>query len=264
MDSFSNISEYYDNNPELVCGLFTCTCFNEEEKIGFLKELLGSIDNNSVLDLGCGNGGMYPYLKSLGCGDYLGIDLSENAIESLKLGYPNASCIKGDIQNSVEIAGANSWDIVVVCDVLEHCEDINKQLATCRRLLNPQGRLLISVPNYLNLTGLKKLYKEQFGFRKNSWAPFCSERPQFRETFMTSVRVRSALLKNNFRVMSEWGWDLVTALSFSSPYAENSLRGFWGNHGSLFGKLNRWFRKWLGPVATFLSLYYVVSAKLKE
>ena len=61
----------------------------ESQEVCF-NELIKSINiqtNDSIADIGCGFGDMYPYLKKY---DYTGIDLNSIAIEKCKSRFPSA------------------------------------------------------------------------------------------------------------------------------------------------------------------------------
>ncbi|MBD3322227.1 MAG: methyltransferase domain-containing protein [Chitinivibrionales bacterium] len=44
----------------------------------------------------------------------------------------------------------NSFDLVIMCEVIEHVENPDRVLREIRRILHPDGKLIISFPNYLN------------------------------------------------------------------------------------------------------------------
>lgn len=96
----------------------------------FLPE--GSV--GSVLDYGAGNS---PYRRFICCDRYVSADVTQN--------------LAGDIDylivpgEPLPIA-ADSFDLVLLLDVLEHVPDPTYVLAEIRRLLAPGGRLIISLP----------------------------------------------------------------------------------------------------------------------
>jgi 2-polyprenyl-3-methyl-5-hydroxy-6-metoxy-1,4-benzoquinol methylase len=261
MDIKYQIGTYYNNNQDLVTGLFSCGFLEENEKITLLTKLLGNLQGKSVLDLGCGKGGFVPLIEKMGCNNYLGIDLSTKALNIAKKKYPKYNFLHGDIHNATPKLKKTKWDIVLVCDVLEHSYNQNKLISNVNLLLKHKGFLLIVIPNYFNFMGVRKKIKEIRHYKTNTWAPFCNERPQLHENFTTSFQIRKLLQKNGFEITKQYGWDLLTALSFTSPYAENGLKGFWGRNGYQYGKLNRLFLNKMSSISAPLSMYYIVSAQ---
>lgn len=258
--SRQQVQEYYNSSQELVTGVFSCGFLSHRDKLCLLNSLLGTLTNQSVVDLGCGNGSIARLVQEMGCTKYLGIDLSDTALSSIS-GMPSEyNFIHGDIRDAEAIAGPGEWHVVLLCDVLEHVPDSNQQIAICKRLLKPGGRLLVVVPNYFNLMGIRKLFQERRNYERDSWAPFCCERPQLHETFMTSWKVRRSLSRNGFRVKSQCGWDIITACSWTPPYAKDDLKGFWKRHGRFYDTINKFAHRHLSWLSVF-SLYYIVSAE---
>lgn len=96
-----------------------------------------------VLNIGCGTGGMIPFMEEYG--RVSNVDTSEEAIRYCKLrGYEDAVKVDG-----IELPFGNEvFDVVVATDVLEHIKDEQAALAEWRRVLKPGGHLLITVPAY--------------------------------------------------------------------------------------------------------------------
>ncbi len=77
--------------------------------------ILGDIQDKSVLDLGCGRGDFYGFLKSKGIRvTYTGIDLNENFIEEARRAHPEASFMVRDIE---EEALEGEFDIALAIGV---------------------------------------------------------------------------------------------------------------------------------------------------
>jgi SAM-dependent methyltransferase len=114
-----------------------------------LWDLLGShVRPGTVLDVGCGAGGMVSWLLSRGF-DARGVDSSEKTIESAKAfleqqGH-DPSCVSAEPLQRL-IAGEVKYDNVLSMDCLEHIEDDHGAFATLVKLLAPGGRLIVTVP----------------------------------------------------------------------------------------------------------------------
>lgn len=115
------------------------TCRRRAEALGF-----GSADP-SLLDMGCGNGGLAGPAKAAGW-RYAGLDFVEAAIASARAAHPDCSWIAGDLRR---YADARRFDVVVMSDVLCHLTGVHavpEALSACRKALAPGGVLIIAEP----------------------------------------------------------------------------------------------------------------------
>jgi SAM-dependent methyltransferase len=105
------------------------------------------VENKTVLDAGCGCGYGSYHLARAGAASVLGIDVSEEAIEYSKEHYRHdgLSYEKRDVLNTGLVPA--SFDVVVSFEVFEHVADPEAFLDEMRRLLKPDGVLLLSTPN---------------------------------------------------------------------------------------------------------------------
>lgn len=259
-DFSQQLRVYYNENQDLVTGLFSCGFLNPGEKVALLNNLIRKNGGRSVLDLGCGKGGFVPLLKLLGYDNYTGIDLSSIALETANRNYPHCTFIHGDIHDTQNLLSNSDFDLILICDVLEHSHDPAKLISDANKLLKVGGIILIVVPNYLNFMGIRKKLKEISAYKPDTYAPFCNERPQLHENFTTSFQVMRLLRTNFFKLKKSFGWDLITAFSFRPPYAENNLKGFWARRGEKYGRWNRLFMNRMKFFSAFFSMYYIVSA----
>jgi 2-polyprenyl-3-methyl-5-hydroxy-6-metoxy-1,4-benzoquinol methylase len=95
-----------------------------------------------VLDLGCSQGLLAAPLAEKGV-QVVGVDVREPASVSLAL----ARYYQRDLEQPLEIPEGRVFDYVVCSDVIEHVIHRPELLASVRRYLKPDGRLLISTPN---------------------------------------------------------------------------------------------------------------------
>lgn len=102
----------------------------------------------SVLDVGCGSGGMVAWLLEHGY-DARGIDSSDKIIEAAHRYLAARRCDPSRVQKRpVEdvIARGEQVDNVISMDCLEHQPDDRAMFQNLVRLLRPGGRLLVTVP----------------------------------------------------------------------------------------------------------------------
>lgn len=107
-------------------------------KLNFIDTLRP--DGKSILDIGCGTGEFLLHAKNKGWQTY---------------GFEPSAQARGLAQNkgihlvsdTKDIKSA-SLDVITMWHVLEHVSDLDKQIKELRRLLKPDGVLLVAVPNY--------------------------------------------------------------------------------------------------------------------
>src|SRR5260370_39392094 len=101
-----------------------------------------------ILDVGCGTGTMLTHLAS--CGKAAGVDIDEEAI-----GF----CRERGLQDVRLGEAANlpfadgSFDLVTALDVVEHLDDDVGALVEMKRVLRPDGHILVTVPAHRFLWG---------------------------------------------------------------------------------------------------------------
>lgn len=112
-----------------------------------LKELQKIRQGGRLLDVGCGEGTFLKLAKRNGW-HISGTELSAYAVK-YATDVLGADIFCGEIED----AGypENSFDIVTMWHVLEHVRDPNQYLNEIRRVLRPDGLLVIAVPNVNNL-----------------------------------------------------------------------------------------------------------------
>ena len=94
----------------------------------------------SVLDVGCGGGILSEEFATLGC-RVTGIDPSAPSLETARKHAANESLAIDYRQASGESIpfDADSFDVVICCDVLEYVDNLEKTLREVARVLKPGG-----------------------------------------------------------------------------------------------------------------------------
>jgi 2-polyprenyl-6-hydroxyphenyl methylase / 3-demethylubiquinone-9 3-methyltransferase len=109
-----------------------------------LREWLGpDLTGRTVLDLGCGGGLLAAPLARAGA-RVIGIDLSQASLR-VALEHAEACFVRGDVLHAP--LRADSFDIVLLADVLEHVNSIGDALDEAARLLRPGGLLYVNTIN---------------------------------------------------------------------------------------------------------------------
>lgn len=113
-------------------------------QIRTVKDMLGELNGQKLLDAGCGDGRFCYELE----GEHVkrvGIDYSERAIAFARAFNPSVEFHLGDL---TDLQFNEEFDIVTMLDVLEHLpsEIITKAIVNLWKALKPGGRLVVSVP----------------------------------------------------------------------------------------------------------------------
>ena len=152
-----NIAEYYesneyishtDSNKSIIDNIYkTVRNYTLKNKL----KLINSFQTNDkkLLDIGAGTGDFLNICKQ-NKWQVNGVEPSEKA---RKIAFAKGiNCV----DNTNNIKG--KFDIITMWHVLEHVEDIFKEIRTLKSLLNNNGVLIIAVPNYKSYDA--KYYKE--------------------------------------------------------------------------------------------------------
>ncbi len=104
--------------------------------------LINSFHNlkGSLLDIGAGTGDFLVAAKAAGW-EITGIEPNENA--------KKLAISKGvTFENNLESIDNQLFDVITMWHVLEHVPDVTHQITELKRLLKPNGTIIIAVPNY--------------------------------------------------------------------------------------------------------------------
>ena len=100
-------------------------------------------ETKTLLDVGCGTG---DFLKTAKDNNWIVSGIEPNA-EARTIANQKTENAVFDIEqlNNFE---SNSFDVITLWHVLEHLPDLEHQISTFKKLLKPNGRLVVAVPNY--------------------------------------------------------------------------------------------------------------------
>src|ERR1022692_3514150 len=132
----------YGNTRKGAAGLYRR--FVLRDHLRFIQKAIKALEipQARILDVGCGAGDLLAVLRKRGHSAF-GMDVSHSALRSaLELNVP------GTLGSYRQAPFAeSSFDMVLMFHVLEHIPDPDAAIAGARKLLRPNGRLLIQVPN---------------------------------------------------------------------------------------------------------------------
>lgn len=165
-------------------------------------------NKGSLLDIGAGTGDFLKQAKKSGW-NVVGVEPNESA--------RNLAQKKGIelYQNSNDLKNA-SFDVITMWHVLEHVEDLNAQIIELKRLLNPNGMIIVAVPNYRSYDA--KYYKR-------FWAAFDVPRHLWH---FSKKSIRVIFGKHDFNVVKilPMKWDAFYVSLLSEKYKTGSMNIF--------------------------------------
>lgn len=112
--------------------------FALKKKVGLINELHPA--KGKILDIGAGTGDFLAAAKSNGW-NIIGIEPSEKA----KTIAGKKGVIFAESMQSLE---KQSFDVITMWHVLEHVPNLEEQIKELKRLLKPDGTIIVAVPNF--------------------------------------------------------------------------------------------------------------------
>jgi 2-polyprenyl-3-methyl-5-hydroxy-6-metoxy-1,4-benzoquinol methylase len=113
-----------------------------------LARLIADRSPRHVLDFGCGTGSFLALLQAeFGIADVEGLEISAEARERARTAYGL------EVAGSVHELRRESYDVVLLLEVIEHVPDPNAFFAEVARLVRPGGTVLITTPAVDNFEG---------------------------------------------------------------------------------------------------------------
>lgn len=197
---------------------------HQENKKGFVPRLYEAIKKinlkhkfrlasrdlpvGKLLDIGCGVGDFLHIAEHNGW-QCTGVEPSEEAREIAR------QRIKGDLLYSEDLEQLpdQSFDLITMWHVLEHVDDLKWQVAQLQRLIKPEGRIVIAVPNYRSYDGR---------FYNAFWAAYDVPRHlnHFNKTVVTKIFKTSGL---SLVSMDKLVWDAYYISFMSEQYKHHFM-----------------------------------------
>jgi 2-polyprenyl-3-methyl-5-hydroxy-6-metoxy-1,4-benzoquinol methylase len=116
----------------------------------------------SVLDVGCGSGGVGAGLRRAGATELTGIEVVPEQAELARAVYDHV--VAAPVEQALEEL-EGPFDTILCLDVLEHLVDPERVMSDLRRLAAPGARLQVSIPNARHVSLMKDLiFKGTFGY----------------------------------------------------------------------------------------------------
>ena len=231
---------WYVGRREIICTLM-------DQFAPQFRDASGQKNGNfNVLDYGCGTGIMLGVLENYG--RVWGVDFSEHSVEFCrKRGHENVNLLTGPESMAFD---PGFFGVITLLDVLEHVHEEVDLLEKLKTLLNPKGRLFVTVPAYQWLWSgedyvsqhLRRYTKKslenvlrQAGFDLiktsyfNSWLLL----PQAAVIIFKKIAKRDALFETDIMEVPKWAnWTLTQIFSSEKFFLK---RGSFPFGGSILG-----------------------------
>lgn len=119
------------------------------------------LDARSLLELGCGEGGLGAAIKQRQKCRVAGIELDAEAAAVARKKLDDV--YTGDVRHIIDILH-EQFDCIVASEIVEHVDDPWSLLSELHRLATPGGRLVISIPNIANASIIGDLLHGRFDY----------------------------------------------------------------------------------------------------
>jgi 2-polyprenyl-3-methyl-5-hydroxy-6-metoxy-1,4-benzoquinol methylase len=106
-----------------------------------------SLAGKNILDLGCGSGYICHKAMNDGANSAIGIDLVKPAAEANKWRFLQLNLDEKNWDRSLE---RDTFNLILAFDILEHLESPYQFLKSCRNLMAPDARLVLTTPNLMS------------------------------------------------------------------------------------------------------------------
>lgn len=115
--------------------------------------------NAKILDYGCGGGYIIRFLNKFGYNNVYGIEMSEDAVRYCRQNNLNSVFLESEFS---EEDHQNSFDTIIVSDVIEHMEDDKGAVSRWKKMLKPGGCLVVFAPAFNFLWGEHDVRNKHF------------------------------------------------------------------------------------------------------
>jgi len=112
----------------------------------------GRLEGKAIGDFGCGFEARFARSHLAEASSVVLADVA--LAEDLKA-HPKVTALEGGLPGTLAALPSDSLDLITCISMLEHLWEPERMIDECHRLLVPGGRLLVSVPTWLDKTALE-------------------------------------------------------------------------------------------------------------
>jgi 2-polyprenyl-3-methyl-5-hydroxy-6-metoxy-1,4-benzoquinol methylase len=157
-------------------------------------------NNSKVLEIGAAYGETLFFIKQKGIASYaVGVDIFEDKINKER--YKKLDrFIFADIEQTDFPEFENTFDLILLPDVLEHLDDPKKVLAKISRYLKKDGEIIVSMPNIRHYSAfIKIVIKGDFRYEENGIFDYTHVR------FYCRKNIKELLQSANYQIIHQEG-----------------------------------------------------------
>lgn len=139
------LGSYYGNYDQIASDDLATPVLNEQYVLRQAENLLsrlGSVKNQCILDLGCGQGKLSKALAAAGAKHIFAVDISIAYLQRLV----GVSRVTPMLANAERLPFRGDFDLVVCTDVMEHVLNVGSFLVSVNWALREGGTLAVRVP----------------------------------------------------------------------------------------------------------------------
>ncbi len=160
-----DLMPHYEAHP-------TYYSFAENTKV--MTEVFKALGRNlnetkSILDVGCGSGGLAKVFATESSAKYVGVDYCNVRVNIAKISnIPNSEFHLNDVYEFLEeqIRLGNKYDTITIFEVLEHLEQPELIIQMAKSLLTGNGSIIASVPHNMPYVAHLQVYENELDVKK--------------------------------------------------------------------------------------------------
>ncbi len=137
-----------------------------------------------IVEIGCATGGLLARLQEAGCSRLTGLDPSPECARSTRERY-GIEALTGSIADLPRTG--RRFDFAILLGVLEHLRDVEVCLKHIREVLDPDGRILVDVPDVTRFPDFVDAPFQEFSIEHIN--------------FLSPVSLRNLLASNGFEIL---------------------------------------------------------------
>ena len=120
--------------------------FTNSYIIPYFKKHLPAFEKMNILEIGCAEGGLLAVLDEMGM-RVTGLEIEASRVEIAKKNNDKLKIFVGDItDHQISRTIADTFDLIIMRDTIEHIPDRDSTFANLRKLLNPGGYVYVTFP----------------------------------------------------------------------------------------------------------------------